>query len=49
MSSQPEAQHHEGKHPTFKQYVFIALILFVIKTNKIKAFRGITIYCVDIL
>ena len=30
MSSQPEAQHHEGKHPTFKQYVFIALILFVI-------------------
>ena len=30
MSSEPEAQHHEGKHPTFKQYAFIALILFVI-------------------
>ena len=30
MSSVPETQHHEGKHPTFKQYVFIALILFVI-------------------
>ena len=30
MSSVPETQHHEGRHPTFKQYVFIAIVLFVI-------------------
>jgi cytochrome c oxidase subunit 4 len=28
MSS--EAQHHDSRHPTFKQYVIIAIILFVI-------------------
>ena len=30
MSSEPETQQHEGRHPTFKQYVFIAIVLFVI-------------------
>jgi heme/copper-type cytochrome/quinol oxidase subunit 4/mono/diheme cytochrome c family protein len=29
MSSHPP-QHHDGRHPTFKQYVVIAIILFVI-------------------
>jgi cytochrome c oxidase subunit 4 len=30
MSSEPETQHKEGRHPTFKQYVFIAIVLFAI-------------------
>ena len=30
MSSEPQAQPHNGHHPTFKQYVLVAIILFAI-------------------
>ena len=30
MSHEPQAQHHDSHHPTFKQYVLIAIILFAI-------------------
>jgi cytochrome c oxidase subunit 4 len=30
MSSHPEPQEHQSRHPTFKQYVLVASILFII-------------------